>query len=87
MKKFTPLNFDNGFHEELKGSCLPNCNEEFPIHRWSTLRETFHLHSSKEEVSFLSFFDLKYSDLIDAELTSLCQILVKDKRRLFIIKV
>ena len=31
------------------------------------------------KTSFLSFFDFKYSDPIDAELTSLCQILIKDK--------
>ena len=27
-KRFTPLNLDTDFHEQLKGSCLPNCNEE-----------------------------------------------------------
>ena len=78
-KTFSPLNFYTNFHEELKGSCLPNCNEDFLIHRGSTLPENRHHHFSKEEVSFVSFFDFKYSDLIDAQLTSLCQILIKDK--------
>ena len=78
-KTFTPSNLDTDFHEKLKGSCLPNCNEEFPIHRGPTLPQSLHHHFSEEEVSFLSFFDFKYSDLTDAELTSLCQILIKDK--------
>ena len=54
-KTFTPSNLDTDFHEELKGSCLPNCNEEFPIHRGSTLPQNLHHHFSEEEVSFLSF--------------------------------
>ena len=35
-KTFTPLKLDTDFHEELKGLCLPKCNEEFTIHRGST---------------------------------------------------
>ena len=79
IKTFTPSHLDTDFHEELKGSCLPNCDEEFPMHRGSTLPQNLHHHFSEEEVSFLSFFDFKYPDLTDAELTSLCQILIKDK--------
>ena len=77
-KTFTHSNLDTDFPEELKGSCLPKCNEKFPIHRRSALPQILHHHFS-EEVSFLSFFDFKYSDLTDAELTSPCQILIKDK--------
>ena len=36
-KTSTPLNLDTDFHEDLKGSCLPKCNEEFPKHKGSTL--------------------------------------------------
>ena len=78
-KTFFPLSSDSDFHEKLKGSCLPNCNEEFPIHRGLTLPQNLQHHFSQEEVSFLSFFDFKYSDLSDTDLTSLCQILIKDK--------
>ena len=73
------MNSDTDFHEKFKGSYLPNCNEEFPKLRGSTLPENFHQHFSQEEVSFLSLFDFKYSDLTDAELTLLCQILIKDE--------
>ena len=70
---------DTNFHEKLKGLCVPNCNEGFQIHRGSTLPENLHHHFSQDEISFLSSFDFKYSDLTDAELTFLCQILIKDK--------
>ena len=73
------MNLDTDFHDELNGSCLPNCNEECPIHRVSTLPENLHHHFSQEEVSVFSFFHFKNSDLTHAELTSLCQILIKDK--------
>ena len=73
------MNLDTDFHDEPKGSCLPNCNEEFPVHRGWTLPQNLHHHFSQEEVSFLSFLDFKYSDLTDAELTSLCQILIEDR--------
>ena len=66
-KTFTPSNLDADFHEELKGSCLSNCNEEFPVHRGSTLPQILHHHFSKEEVSFLSFSYFQYSDLTDAD--------------------
>ena len=69
---FTPFNLDTDFHNKLKGSCLPNCKKEFLIHRGSTLPQNLHHHFSEEEVSFLSFFDFKFSDLADAELTSRC---------------
>ena len=70
---------DTDFHKELKGSYLLICNEEFPIYRGSTLPQNLHHHFSEDELSLLSFFDIKYSDLTDAELMSLCQILIKDK--------
>ena len=75
----TCLNLDTDFHEELKKSCLANCNEEFRMHRGSTLPQNLHHHFPEEDVSFLSFFDFKFSDLTDAKLTSLCQILIRDK--------
>ena len=45
-----------------------------------TLAQNLHPHFSQEEVSFLPFFDFKYSDLTDAELTFLCQFLIKDEK-------
>ena len=75
----TPLNLDTDFHEELEGSCLPNCKEEIPIHRVSTFPENLHHHFLQDEISFLSPSDFKYSDLTDGELTSLCQIPITDK--------
>ena len=78
-KTFTPSNLDANFHEKLERSCQPNCKEELPIHRGSMLPQNLHHHFSEEEKSFASFFDFKYSDLTDAELTSLCQNLFKDK--------
>ena len=77
-KTFTLLNLNTDFLDELKRSCLPNCNEDFPTHRGSTLPQQLHHHFSRE-VPFPSFFDFEYSDLTEAELTSLCQILIKDK--------
>ena len=80
-KTFTPLKLYTDFHEELKSSCLPKCNEdeELPLHRGSTLPENLHHQFSQGEVSFFSFFHCKYSDLIVAELTSLSQILIRYK--------
>ena len=73
------MNLDTDFHGEIKRSCLPKCNEVFPIHRESTLPQNLHHQFSQAEVSFPSTFDFKYLDFTDAELTSLCQILVEDK--------
>ena len=72
------MNLDTDFHEELKRSFLPNCNEEFSIHRGSTLPGNLHQHFSQEEISLLSSFDFKNLDFTDAEFKSCCQFLIKD---------
>ena len=43
-KTFTLSNLETDFHEELKGSCLPKCNQKFPIQRGSTLPQNLHHH-------------------------------------------